>query len=176
VIGNDTGWHGEAWLDVRKRSWHRFAPVIWARLDLAADLGCDGVEGDQNNGAENNDGFNVSKDQMVRWYHEVFAQTHARGMAAVQKNGISRTADILDGPDAAHSPDALLNEECAQYHECRRLAPWKGTGKPVWEVEYRPRFSASEFDDKVCPDAIDDGRFALLKNEPPDGAYRRTCD
>jgi hypothetical protein len=179
VRGNNTGWKGERWLDIRKRSWDRFAPLIWARLDLAADLGCDGVEGDQNNGAENRNGFGLKRDRdMVPWYLEVFLQTHARGMAAVQKNGVSRIGDILHDPgdDEAAEPDALLIEECAQFHECSRLTPWAGSGKPVWQVEYRPRFSAREFRHRVCPKAEAHSRFAMLKNEPPDGGYRRTCD
>jgi hypothetical protein len=177
VCGRDTGWRGERWLDVRPRSWKRFAPLIWARLDLAAELGCDAVEGDQNNGAENRDGFPVSKGRMVRWYREVFAQTHARGMSAVQKNGISRVRPILEHPgdDAAREPDALLIEECAQFRECGRLGPWEGTDKAVWQVEYRPRFDRRGFKRRVCPDAIAAGRFALLKREPPDGGYRRVC-
>ncbi|HWH00350.1 MAG TPA: endo alpha-1,4 polygalactosaminidase, partial [Pilimelia sp.] len=44
VIGNDTGWDGEYWLDIRRSQWHRFAPIMWARFDLAKAIGCDGVE------------------------------------------------------------------------------------------------------------------------------------
>lgn len=178
VRGANTGWRGERWLDVRRRSWDRFAPLIWARLDLAAQLGCDGVEGDQNNGAENRNGFGLDKDRhMVPWYRKVFRETHARGMAAVQKNGISRIRDLLRAPgsDPASEPDALLIEECAQFHECSRLAPWMDSGKPVWQVDYRPRFSANEFRRKVCPRAGKRRYFAMLKREPPDGGYRRTC-
>jgi hypothetical protein len=82
---------------------------------------------------------------------------------------------LLAGAVIAAEPDALLIEECAQFHECSRLAPWKSSGKPVWQVEYRTHFSSRQFGGKVCRKAEEDGRFALLKREPPDGGYRRTC-
>jgi hypothetical protein len=107
----------------------------------------------------------------------VFRQTHRLGMGAVQKNGISRVGQLLhdSGGDPAGEPDALLIEECAQFHECGRLRPWEPTSKPVWEVEYRPSFSERSFRRQVCPAAEARGRFAMLKNEPPDGGYRLVC-
>ena len=44
VKGNSTGWSGERWLDIRSPAWPKFALLIWARMDLAKKIGCDGIE------------------------------------------------------------------------------------------------------------------------------------
>jgi hypothetical protein len=177
VRGRNTGWQGERWLDIRQGSWHRFAPLIWARIKLARSLGCNAVEGDQNNGAENRNGFGLGKQAMVRWYRQVFRHTHRAGMAALQKNGLSRVNDLLRTPGRRRllEPDGLLIEECAQFHECGRLGGWSRTAKAVFEVEYTNGVSVRRFDGDVCRKAAAAGRFAILKREPPSGDYRRTC-
>jgi hypothetical protein len=138
VIGNRTfastgdPWVGERWLDLRRRSWKKFAPVIWRRLDLAVRLGCDGVEPDQNNPLGNHPGFPVTRADQKAWYLRVAKQAHERGLSVGMKNGVE-TVDA----DTVAAFDWALNEECFQYHECGTYQPFVEAGKAVFQVEYR---------------------------------------
>lgn len=133
---NGRPWSGEHWLDIRRRSWSRFAPIIWRRFDLARTLGCDGVEPDQNNPVGNHPGFPITLADQKAWYLEVARQAHARGLSVGQKNGIETTDS-----DTVHAFDWDLNEECFQYDECRVLERYVRAGKAVFSAEYT-RFSA----------------------------------
>lgn len=131
VIGNSTGWEGERWLDIRRGSWPKFAPILWRRLDLARRLGCDGVEPDQNNPLGNDPGFPITRKDQKAWYLEVARQAHRRGLSVGMKNGI----ESIDR-DTVAAFDWALNEECFQYRECNVLTPFVRAGKAVFQVEY----------------------------------------
>lgn len=170
VIGNRTyasngdPWTGERWLDIRPRSWDKFAEVIWARLDLAARLGCDGVEPDQNNPWGNKPGFPITLHQQKLWYLEVARQAHARGLSVGMKNGV----EVVDAETAA-AFDWALNEECFQYHECGIYRHFTDAGKAVFNVEYVGRRET------FCPKAAT-LHFSTLKKHLQLGAWRRSCD
>jgi hypothetical protein len=163
VIGNPTGWHGERWLDLRRRSWPKFAPIIWQRLDLAKRLGCDGVEPDQNDAVGNRPGFPITLADQKAWYLEVSRQAHRRGLSVGMKNGLQS----IDR-DTVAAFDWALNEQCFQFSECARLQAFTSAGKAVFQVEYDLR--ASEF----CPRAQRLGFSSLLKH-PRLGAWRIAC-
>ena len=131
VIGNDTGWSGERWLDIRPVSWPLFAPIIWARMDLARSIGCDGVEPDQNNPWGNNPGFPISLPDQKAWYLQVAREAHLRNLSVGQKNGIDTT-----DADTIAAFDWNLNEECFRYSECSALSGYIAAGKAVFQVEY----------------------------------------
>lgn len=170
VIGNRTfasngdPWVGERWLDIRPRSWDKFAHVIWARLDLAARLGCDGVEPDQNNPWGNKPGFPITLRHQKLWYLEVAEQAHDRGLSVGMKNGV----EVVDA-DTTAAFDWALNEECFQYHECGVYQRFVEAGKAVFNVEYVGPMRA------FCPKARDRG-FSSLKKHLPLGPWRRSCD
>jgi len=133
ALGNPVrGWKGERWLDIREASWPLWTHLIWARFDLAVQLGCDGVEPDQNNPIGNDPGFPITLADQKSWYLEVAAQAHARGLSVGQKNGIETTdAEVI----AAF--DWNLNEQCFQYDECGAYRAFIRAGKPVFQTEYR---------------------------------------
>ena len=56
VLGNPlTHWSGERWLDIRQVN--QLEPIMSARLDLAVQKNCDGVEPDNVDAYENETGF-----------------------------------------------------------------------------------------------------------------------
>ena len=138
VKGNSTGWSGERWLDIRSPAWPKFAPLIWARMDLAKKIGCDGIEPDQNNPIGNNPGFPITLADQKAWYIEVARQAHIRGLSVGQKNGVETT-----DADTAAAFDWNLNEECNQYEECDTLQPFLSAHKLVLNVEYKGTVSAT---------------------------------
>lgn len=157
---------GEYWYDLRESAWPALLPVIQARLDLAKKIGCDGVEGDQNNVYGNDDTFGITQSISLRWYKEIYYQTHLRNMTVISKNGTEITGQQVAEPtDISYCtpgmcvPDGILNEECHQYSECAELAPALDKGLWVGQVEYRGTAAA------VCPDARSKGRMAMKKPE-----------
>lgn len=165
VLGRSTGWSGERWLDIRQAAWPSFEPLIAARLDLAKRTGCDGVEPDQNNPWGNRPGFAISKADQKRWYLEVAALAHARGLSVGQKNGIETT-----DTDTVAAFDWNLNEECRMYSECGVLDRYIAAGKAVFHVEYSDEGMTASF----CPSDQSEHFSGLLKRLDLD-AWRQSC-
>lgn len=163
VKGNTTGWKGELWLDIRETSWPLWTHLMWARLDLAVTIGCDGVEPDENNPYGNDPGFPITLTDQKKWYLEVASQAHARGLSVGQKNGIETT-----DADTIAAFDWNLNEECRQYNECDVLAPVIAAGKAVFSTEYKGKPK------KICPDMNARG-FSTLRKKKKLNAWVRPC-
>jgi len=122
------GWEDEKWLDISKIE--PLAPIMGARLDLAAEKGCDGVEPDNVDGYLNDNGFSLTyKDQLAynKWIAE---EAHKRGLAVGLKNDLGQIHELVDHFDFA------LNEQCFEYDECESLIPFIERGKAVFGVEY----------------------------------------
>lgn len=166
VIGWNSGWNGERWLDLRATD--ALLPLIRARLDLAVRLGCDGVEPDQNNPLDNFPGFDLGLEDQLAWYEIVAAEAHARGLSVGMKNGhdqpgaVERLVEVFDW---------ALPEECVEYDECRRLDPFVAAGKAVFAVDYL----GSVDPDAACAVHVEHGFDGLVKDEPPSGARRVGC-
>jgi hypothetical protein len=132
VMGNNNGWAGEKWLDVRASSGALaiIQPIMAARLDLAVSKGCDGVEPDNVDGFDNNTGFPITAaDQLVynKWTAD---QAHARGLSVGLKNDVGQLADLVAWYDWA------LNEECGAYQECGGYSVFQAANKAVFHTEY----------------------------------------
>jgi len=169
VIGWDTGWDGERWLDLRRATRSAFAPIIWARLDLAVRMGCDAVEPDQNNPLDNDPGFNITLEDQLTWYEEVAAQAHARGLSVGMKNGHDQSGAARR---LVTSFDWALPEECGEFDECGELAPFITAQKAVFAVDYATGGSTSTACKRQRAAGLLDG---LLKDEPPSSARRVQC-
>jgi len=172
VIGNSTGWAGERWLDIRPSSWKRFAPIIWARFRLAKQIGCDGIEPDENNPIGNRPGFPITLKDEYRWYLKVAAEAHALGLSVGMKNGV----EVLD-KRLAHVFDWSLNEECVYYHECGREHPFIAAHRAVFQAEYtadwkhRGLRSLAAVAARVCPASLHQGFSTLVKRIVPNAAF-----
>lgn len=159
-------WPGERWLDLRRRSWPRFEPLIAARFDLARRTGCDGVEPDQNNPVGNAPGFPVTLADQKAWYLRIARLAHERGLSVGQKNGIETT-----DADTVAAFDWNLNEQCRRYDECDVLRLFTAAGKAVFHVEYvEDGMTTAAF----CAQDRADGFEGLLKRLDL-GAWRRPC-
>ncbi|MDP1548216.1 MAG: endo alpha-1,4 polygalactosaminidase [Anaerolineales bacterium] len=151
VLGNDyEGWSGEKWLDIRKLD--LLAPIMNARLDLASQKGCDGVDPDNIQGFTNDTGFPLSYDDQLQYNIWLSESAHARGLSIGLKNNFEQIRDLLP------YFDWQLHEECFQYHECEMLLPFLEAGKPVFNIEYT--LPTSEF----CPQSNALGLISIRKN------------
>ncbi|MBM4372935.1 MAG: endo alpha-1,4 polygalactosaminidase [Deltaproteobacteria bacterium] len=160
VVGEPLeGWSSENWLDVRALD--VLAPLLEARLDLAVQKGCDGVEPDNVDGWTNETGFPLSGADQLRFNRWLAAAAHARGLSVGLKNDLDQILALVGHFDWA------LNEECFSYDECELLLPFVDAGKAVFGVEYEldaedfcPEANALDFDFLVMDLDLDGGREA----------------
>ncbi|WP_327731191.1 endo alpha-1,4 polygalactosaminidase [Streptomyces sp. NBC_00487] len=128
LLGEENGWAGERWLDIRQSDVLR--PLMERRFDMCRDKGFDAVEPDLVEGYGNDTGFPLTaRDQLT--YNRMIADiAHERGLSVGLKN------DLPQIPQLVADFDFAVNEECAQYDECGRLTPFIEAGKAVFHVEY----------------------------------------
>lgn len=161
LLGNDMeGWPGEKWLDIRRLD--LLAPIMKARLNLAVQKGCDGVDPDNVNGYENDTGFSLTYQDQLTYNRFLSTESHKRGLAIGLKN------DLGQIPDLVSYFDWIINEECFTYQECNLLQPFIEAEKPVFVIEYN--LAPEDF----CPRANEMGFNALHKHRQLD-AYRVDC-
>lgn len=161
ILGKEMmGWLGERWLDIRHLD--VLAPVMEARLELAVQKGCDGVDPDNVNGYVNDSGFPLTYEDQLAYNIFLAQAAHARGLAIGLKNDLAQIPDLLP------YFDWMLNEECFTFRECDQLLPFVQSGKPVFVIEYQLPPQA------FCSQANQMSLNALHKNLELD-AYRTDC-
>lgn len=161
ILGKDyEGWAGEKWLDIRKID--LLAPIMSARLDLASQKRCDGVDPDNVHGFINDTGFPLTYEDQLQYNIWLAEAAHTRGLLIGLKNDIEQIHDLLP------YFDWQLNEECFQYDECELLLPFIEAGKPVFNVEYTLAPEA------FCPQANEMGFNSIRKNLILD-AFIKAC-
>ncbi len=161
ILGKDLkGWHGEKWLDISRLD--LLAPIMEARLYLAVQKGCDGVDPDNVDGFINDTGFPLTADNQLAYNTYLSQAAHSRGLSIGLKNDLDQVTELLP-----HF-DWILNEECFTYHECDELLPFIHAGKPVFIIEYDLLPQA------FCQQANQMGFNAIHKNLELD-AYLTNC-
>jgi len=140
VLGNPLDdWPGERWLDIRRLD--LLGPIMAARLDLAVQKACDGVEPDNVDGYANDSGFPLTADDQLTYNIWLSTEAHQRGLSIGLKNDLDQIPQLLP------YFDWVLNEQCFQYDECELLLPFVDAGKAVFGVEYEGE------PDEFCPQA-----------------------
>jgi hypothetical protein len=162
ILGKDLkGWPGEKWLDIRQIE--ILKPIMTARLKIALQKNCDGVDPDNVNGYENDTGFPLTYEDQLSFNIFLANAAHERGLAIGLKNDLAQIPDLLRYFDWA------LNEECFSFNECQMLLPFIQAGKPVFVIEYETK--AEDF----CPQANKLNFNALQKHWELD-AFRIPCN
>ncbi|KAJ1663017.1 hypothetical protein EV178_005382 [Coemansia sp. RSA 1646] len=121
------GWAGEKWLDVSSAN---VRTIMQKRLDLAKTKGCDGVDPDNVDGYDNDNGLGLTKNDAISYVNWLATEAHARGMSV----GLKNAGDIIDS--VIDNMQWSVNEQCAQYGECDTYAVFADKGKPVFHIEY----------------------------------------
>ena len=155
------GWPGESWLDIRDLD--TLGPIMQARLDLAVQKKCDGVEPDNVDGYSNNSGFSLTASDQLTYNIWLATEAHNRGLSIGLKNDLDQISELLPHFDWA------LNEQCFEYDECDTLLPFIQADKAVFGVEY-----AGELAD-FCPQA-NANQFSWLLKDLDLGAARSACN
>lgn len=153
------GWD-ELWLDIRNLE--ALAPVMRARLELAAQKGCDAVEPDNVDAYANDSGFPLTAADQLAYNRFLAAEAHAYGLAVGLKNDLDQVKVLEPYFDFA------VNEECFKYSECELLTPFVEAGKAVFGAEYGVSTR------KFCP-VTNALNLDFIKKRYSLDAYREAC-
>lgn len=168
VIGEPLdGWEGEAWLDVRSELLH---PIMQARLDLAREKGCDGVDPDNVDGHTQNSGFAISYNDQIAYNRYLSEQAHARGLAIGLKNDLSQIEDLVAYFDYS------VNEQCFEYEECDLLGPFTHADKPIFNIEYQKKYNNAATFAALCAEAKTLQIRTLYLPLALNDSFRYSCD
>ncbi len=167
-LGNPlAGWQDERWLDVRSSN---VRLIMQQRLDLAQTKGCDGVEPDNMDGYTNNPGFNLSPADQIDYNRFIAQQAHSRNLAVGLKNDLDQVNDLVEYFDFA------VNEQCFEYSECDKLAPFVASNKPVFHAEYQANYVNNQADrDALCSEALALQFSTLILPRDLDDSFRFSC-
>ncbi|KAF2993832.1 hypothetical protein E8E13_002433 [Curvularia kusanoi] len=136
---NLDGWPGEKWLNI---SSERVRSIMKSRLELASGKKCNGVDPDNVDGYDNDNGLNLTQDDSIDFMQ--FLSSIARPLNLTL--GLKNAGSII----SAVSPvvDFAVNEQCVQYNECGVYHDFIEAGKPVFHIEY-PKGSNSGVETKL---------------------------
>jgi hypothetical protein len=161
VIGRPLpDWPGERSVDVRRLD--LLGPILKARMRMCRDKGFDAVEPDNVDPSGRATGFDSTANERLRFARWVARTAHALGLAVGLKNSPASAARLVDDFDFA------VVEECFEYRECERYAPFVRAGKAVLAVEYA--LPGTGF----CAQARQLG-FSAIRKRVELGAWRRLC-
>lgn len=156
------GWPGEKWLNVRSQN---VRTIMLSRLDLAAQKRCDGVDPDNVDGYDNDNGLDLTQDDAVDYMNFLSQAAHVRNLSLGLKNAGAIVPRILDQMQWS------VQEQCIQDDECDQFRPFIEQAKPVFHVEY-PKGSSTNTDvgvsssskDRICDNTDAAGFSTIIKN------------
>jgi hypothetical protein len=121
------GWEGENWLQIKSNNVRR---IMTARMDLAVQKKCDGVEPDNVDAYDNSNGLRLTANDAVEYVTFLAEAAHSRNLAIGLKNAGSIVSKLVSKVDYS------VQEECVQYGNCGEFKPFIDANKPVFHVEY----------------------------------------
>jgi hypothetical protein len=121
-------WPHSYWLDIRRIE--ELEPIMRARIHQCRKKGFDAVEPDEIDGYANGTGFPLTAEDQLEYNRQLARWVHEAGMSVGQKGDIDQVGDLWP------AFDWTLNEECYQFQECNKLAPYVEANKAVWIAEY----------------------------------------
>ena len=170
VLGNPLeGWPGERWLDIRRID--LLGPIMQARLEMAVQKGCDGVEPDNVDGYANDSGFPLTAADQLAFNRFIANEAHKRNLSVGLKNDLDQIGELVEYFDFA------VNEQCHEFDECDRLQPFIDAGKPVFNAEYADQLvNQPASRDQMCAESIDQDLRTLVLPLDLDDSFRFSCD
>ncbi len=170
ALGSDMdGWAGEKWLDISNED---LAPVMRARLDLAVQKGCDGVEPDNMDGYTNATGFTLTATNQLAYNKFIANEARSRGLSVGLKNDVDQIAELEEYFDFS------VNEQCHFYTECNNMQPFIDANKPVLNAEYAQEYVDNNNGqrDTMCANTISLQFKTLVLALDLDDSFRYSCD
>lgn len=168
------GWRGEKWLNTNSTNVRQ---IMLSRLDLAVEKRCDGVDPDNVDGYDNDNGLGLTEDDAVAYVNFLADAAHGRNLSL----GLKNAGDIV--PNVIDKMQWSVQEQCVQYDDCDKFTRFINASKPVFHVEYpkgdstnnNRAISTSDFN-KICNDQDATGFSTLIKNMNLDAWYEACPD
>ncbi len=170
VLGkNMDRWIGEKWLDISNKALY---PIMKARLDLAVQKGCDGVEPDNVAGYANDTGFDLSSSEQLVYNKFIANEAHKRGLSVGLKNDLEQIVELEPFFDFS------LNEQCHVENECEKMQPFIDANKPVLNAEYAQIYVDNNDSqrDSMCAESIDMKFRTLVLPVDLGNRFRYSCN
>lgn len=162
------GWPGERWLDIRNQNVRN---IMKARLDLAAQKGCDGVEPDNMDGYTNQPGLDFNAFDQREYNRWLANEAHTRNLSVGLKNDLDQISALVDYFDFA------VNEQCFEYDECDALQPFISRNKPVLNAEYKASYVNDTMQrNALCVAALNQQFSTLVLPVNLDDSFRYSCN
>jgi hypothetical protein len=121
------GWPDERWVDTRSMA---VREIMRRRLDFAVSQGCNGVEPDNVDAYDNDNGLGLTTQDQLDYDNFLAHEAHARGLSIGLKNSLALI------PNLVATFDWALDEQCLEFGECASLQPFIAAGKAVFHCEY----------------------------------------
>lgn len=164
------GWPGERWVDISRLD--LLGPILAARIQMAAQRGCDAIDPDNLDGYETDTGFRLTRSDAVALVRLLAKEAHRRGLAV----GLKNVPELV--PAVSALVDFAVTEQCAEYGFCDAYAPLLRRGRAVFNIHYG--YTPARFA-RLCG-SLDQRSTNVLKRRsldewvktcPPAGADRR---
>jgi hypothetical protein len=155
------GYPDESWLDTRDAM---VRALMAARLDVAAQKGCDGVDLSSISPGGADTGFSLTRADALSYGRTLAGEAHARGLAV----GLGGGSDIA--AEAQPDFDWAFADTCLSAGTCGAFSSFVAAHKTVFAVEFGTEADVPT----VCPPARQAGLDALIKNRALD-AFRVPC-
>jgi uncharacterized protein (TIGR01370 family) len=172
-LGNNLdGWPGERWLDIRSPNVRK---IMEARMDVAVEKGCDGVDPDNVDGFDNDNGLDLTEEDSIDYMAFLADAAHSRNLAIGLKNAGTIIPNVIDVVEFS------VNEQCLEYGECDTFAAFIDQNKPVFHVEYpkgddtNNNFAVASTEvTNICDDNTTSDFSTIIKNMDLD-AWLESC-
>ncbi|OAK97826.1 hypothetical protein IQ06DRAFT_37681 [Phaeosphaeriaceae sp. SRC1lsM3a] len=170
-------WPGEKWVKLGSQN---VRGIMKKRIEMAKEKGCDGVDPDNVDGYENDNGLGLTTNDSVKFMQYLSETARPLNLSLGLKNGKAIISAVLPLVDFS------VNEQCAQYGECSDFQPFVEAGKPVFHIEYpggdgdlQQSIQSSGFSEdtkkKYCTSQGSTGFSTVLKKMSLDG-WVEYCD
>ena len=161
-------WPDERWVDHRSEA---IRAILAARMDIAAEKGCDAVEPDNVTAYRNDSGFDITAEDQLAFNRWLATEAHARGMGVALKNDDEQVAEL------AGDFDFSVAEECHAFDECSAYQPFLDQNKPVFNAEYAESVGeAQALATTLCAKALAFNTRTLVLPWDLDDTFRVSCD
>lgn len=162
-MGNQvSGWAGEKWLNTNSDNVRR---IMRARLDMAVQKRCDGVEPDNVDAYDNDNGLDLEEPDAVDYVTFLADEAHSRNLSLALKNAGSIVPSVIG------IVEYCVQEQCIEYNNCDQFTPFIQANKPVFHVEYPKGDStsnnnlvATDTTDSICENPAAAGFSTIIKN------------
>lgn len=168
TLQDDPGAH---FLDFAQRE--AWEDIAFARIDLAKEIGCDGIEPYLSDHGTIDLGFMPDLDLQNAWYSTVALEVHERELSAGMRNGVNiGSVDTQVG-----NYDWLLVERCGEDGNCELVRPFLNARKAVLAIDYTTDFEGTPQDAApLCAEQTEGNvQDGLVKDLALSSAFRMQC-